>query len=436
MKKLTFSQGRAYLNYCIINGIPNAVDIDGSVSVNFAVHRVQVVEHICKPYFTATVVIENFLNANETFLSPMADVILSFTAKRDDGKPSVTYTERFKILEHDSELIDIEAQGRTETTINLIGVESVKNDLTIVTKNIANVTGTVAVRPIHALISSAGSLKIPTESKGMIGLTERPHEIKDMHPISAIRNILLRSVFATYKSCAPVYFRNKPGYVIAPLQYLLERARTTNTFTEKPAEGAFFFENIASYENIFELRQFYPKNKHSHRGTTRAQSFDINQGLFFPPGSLSQKGIKSIANKSKVTVAGLNSFMSGIMGTTPGKTLFNMINKSHQKIEVTKDGPGQYNTAQDAFLYALGLSPRYAVVVPMQSGLYVTCGDRINVNYPINGVPEERKLFVYEVVHNLIMTTLPAKSLPGYKKERMPEQYSGKTELNCIYWEN
>lgn len=433
MKRPTFSQGKAYLKSCIINGIPNSVILGGQLSINYAVHRVQIVEHICKPYFTGTVVIENFLNGNELFLNPMATVVITFVAPRDDGASSIEYTESFSILNHETKVIDIEAQGRTETTIDLIGIESKKNDSVRITQNFANVTGTTVARILHSTIASNGGLRIPVQSKGMIGLTDVPHEIKEMHPISAIRNVLLRSVFAQYKSGAPVYYRDKKGYVIAPLQHLLENGNLTNSFIEKPNEGSDFLGNFLGYENIIELKQFFPPNRHSTRAASRAQSFDIKGGQQFLAGKSSQKLLAGFT-KAKNTISGLNSIMPSILGTAPGKMLFNMLNEHHQKLEVTKDGPGQYNVAQDAFLYVLGLSPRYRVLVPMQGGLKVTCGNRISITFPILTTPTTRKLFVYEVVHNLVMIKLPVTG-PGHKKDRLFESYSGKTELNCVYWE-
>jgi len=431
------SQGKAYLNFCYIGGVLNSVISDGTLIANFAVKSIYVYEDICKPYFTATMVIENFLNVTELFLAPTVPVFISFVAPNDIGV-SVVYEEGFSILEYSTKIVDIGAQGRSETTIQLVGLEYYKDHNNVVIRNFKNQIGTAAAREIHdSFISVNGSMSIPVPSKGMIGLDDRAHEVDRLHPFTAIRNILTRCVFAQYPTCAPVYYRNKQGYKIAPLQYLLEAQSPVQLFEERPAAGTDFLANVVKYNEILELKQEMPRNRHASKLSDSLQSFDIKGGLFFPntSGKIAAQSLLKTATKSKEILKELNSFLSTVGQSKSGQSIFGIINKHLQKLEVTKDGPGQYIIQQAGFLAAVGYSPMYTILVPLQTGGKVTCGNKIEIVYPINDQLTRRKLFVPRLVHKLEMVKTSS-NLPGYQQERETQSYAGTTELTALYWKN
>lgn len=427
------SQGKAYLNNATISGVPNSIFNDGKYLINFSVKSVYIYEDICKPHFTGTMIIESFLNFAEQFLKPNSPVTISIRAPRED-KENKIYTENFFVYGYKTRVVDIEAQGRVEITIDLIGEEFYRDKHNSVVANYSNMIGTSAARIIHStFVAENGGLRILEPSKGMIGQDDRKHEVRNLHPYTAIRQILLRCVFAGYPTCAPVYYRDKPGYVMSPLQKLLETAKIANSFEERPAEGSSFLQNIMRYDNILELKQEYTQSSRSYPLIT-THSFNITGGKFDAVGP--KGGINNTLFKSnKKLFSDINSIVEKVSkGQLGAKILYGYINDNLQAEQVTKAGKGGYEQAQQAFLSALDYSPRYTIKVPLQGGIFVTCGNRISVKYPVNDRPISRTLFVPRLVHKLEMVTTRA-NLPGHQQKREPESYAGTTELTALYWE-
>jgi len=89
----------------------------------------------------------------------------------------------------------------------------------------------------------------------------------------------------------------------------------------------------------------------------------------------------------------------------------------------------QANEHPQAFLTLLGYTQKYWVSVPMQSGLNVTCGSRINMLHPIveDGRPKQvrKTLFVPRLIHEIKFTE-------GVKRE--PLVVNGITDMYCVHW--
>jgi hypothetical protein len=110
-----------------------------------------------------------------------------------------------------------------------------------------------------------------------------------------------------------------------------------------------------------------------------------------------------------------------------GRMMFSMLDELLQNRQVDKNGPGGYNTTEEAFLATLAYSQKYWVSVPLQTGVNVTCGQRINVIYPINDKLTAKTLFIPRLVHELRMTE-------GQK--RNPLNVTGTTDFYCVLWGN
>ena len=96
----------------------------------------------------------------------------------------------------------------------------------------------------------------------------------------------------------------------------------------------------------------------------------------------------------------------------------------------SKNGPGGFNTAEDRFITQLTYAPKYWVSVPMQTGLNVTCGERIVVLYPTgtqNDILVAKTLFVPRLIHELRFTE---------GKDRKPVAVQGITDFYGVDWGN
>lgn len=430
---------KAFLKSCIINSLPHIGYAGEDPYNNFHVKELRIYEDICKTYFTGQLVIETNMNTWETFIAPTAPVTISFEAPRSDGGTTKTYTESFRIYSYDSKPIGGGGNARMQHTIQLIGQEYYNDRHNTVLENFPNITGTAAAAKIHnEYMSVNGGLKIPIPSTGLIGEQLHPHQVKNMKPIKAIHDILDRCVYAAYKTCAPVYFRNKPGYVMAPLQHLLESAATLESFKHIPAQGASLEQTMFGYNNIIHLRPVAPAGESSAAASAgtiaslinASSSFDVNLGKYIETFNTAAKVLNlPFMNK----IPGLKGRAQQMLqqasrGRYGARMMFSMLDELLQKKQVDKNGPGGYNAAQEAFLTTLNYAQKYWISVPLQTGVNVTCGGRIDITYPINDRPAQKVLFVPRLIHELRFTENVGRG------KRQALNINGTTDIYCVLW--
>lgn len=417
--------GKAVLIECTISGVPFN---DGEKNY-FHVQELRIFEDHCKAYFTAQLVIEAHQNVWENFISPGADVTISFQAPRSDGIPTQPYTENFKIFSYESKHREGDIQNAMVITLSLIGEEYYRDRHNTVMMPFSNVPGTAAAATIHEMYMAVnGGLNILDSSMGPIGSTQVPHEVRNLKPIKAIHDLLDKSVFAAYPSCAPMYFRNKPGYEMGPLQGYLETAALTETFIHKPGQAAELVDTLVGYNRIIHLRPMAPPGEQTAGGGQSANMmdglfkslsfFDISQGDL-----LNNDAFSSLGN-----IAGLaNQFKSGVVSKQGGRQLFSVLDSLHQALPIQKNGPGGFAQNEDAFLTALSYTPKFWVSAPLQTGVNVTCGKRINVLYPFSGTQLIAKtLYVARLIHELKFTE---------GRDREPVNINGTTQMFGVHWQ-
>lgn len=416
---------------CEINGV-------SYLDNTYHIKELRVYEDICKAYFTSQLVIETSLNVYEDFLAPTVPVIFTFEAPRSDGGPTKKYTESFRVYSYDSKPLSGGADARMEHTINLIGQEYYNDRHNTVEASFANELGSTAVSKIHnQYMSVNGGLRMLMPSLGMIGKELSPHQVQNKKPIKAIHDILDRMVYGQYKSSAPVYFRDKNGYVVAPLQHILENGTIAENFKHIPAQGAFLAETMGGYNNVIHMRPLAPPGETSAGASggdignlmKSSSFFDLKSGNYIPNiNAFSKlldldfvKNTPGLSKRVQEMIAQANKNKYG------GRMMFSMLDELLQNRQVDKNGPGGYNTTQEAFLATLSYAQKYWVSVPLQTGVNVTCGQRINVIYPINDKLTAKTLFIPRLIHELRLTQ-------GEKRE--PLNVVGTTDFYCVLWGN
>lgn len=417
---------KAELLECSISGL-NYVN-------NFHVQELRIYEDICKVYFTGQLIIEAHLNTSELYLNPGAQVIISFEAPRTTGSSQV-YTENFRIYSYESKPREGDITGSMVITISLIGDEYYNDKTNTVLQNFSNLPGTAAATAIHEqYIAENGGMNLSGAALGMIGQSSFPHQVLNKKPIKAIHDILDKCVFAPYNTCAPIYFRNKRGYEMGPLQHFLENAPETNKFYHKPGEGATIFEKFNGYENIINLRPMSPAGEDNGgvRGAEldnlfkKSSFFDVKSGNYL---TKALSGFGSMMGTSMFQDS-FDALKDKVKGKYGGRLIFYALDELRQPRAIDKNGPGGFNTAEDAFLAALTYSEKYWVSVPLQSGINTTCGDRITIRYPIGIKPNpqlvEKTLFVPRLIHELRFTEGP---------NRKQVSVTGTTDIYGVFWE-
>jgi len=420
---------KANLTTCTVGGMPFT---DGQKN-NFHVQEMRIFEDHCKPYFTGQLVIEAHQNTWELYVTPGAGVEIAFTAPRSDGGPTKDYSESFRILSYESRPREGDILNAMVITLNLIGQEYYDDRDNVVLRAYSNIPGTAAAAAIHEeYMAENGGLQVPIPSLGMIGMDKVPHQVNNKKPIKAIHDLLDKSVFAGYPSCAPTYFRNKYGYVIAPLQYLLENAPVAQSFMHWPSEGIDLKNVLMGYDKIIHLRPMAPPgpdpgvNSQTMDMLSAAQAFfDVRKGDFL-------NNFQSLGNIAQGLTSGFQGVVSSFQGAVKskygGRQMMNMIDSFHQPPAISKDGPGNWQAAQASFLTALGFVPKYWISVPLQTGVNVTCGERINAIYPVSDQDLIAKtMYVPRLIHELKFTE---------GRNRKPVTVIGTTDIFCVAWGN
>lgn len=390
--------GKVILNQCTINGIP----YNDGITNYFHVQELRIFEDHCKPYFTGQLIIEAHQNTWESYVVPGATVNIAFEAPRSDGVATQEYYENFLIFSYESKPRQNDIHNAMIITLSLMGQEYYNDRLKTVMMPFSNIPGTAAAAAIHEIYMGVnGGLVITSPSMGPIGTTQVPHEVRNQKPLKAIHELLDKSVFAAYPSCAPVYFRNKPGYVMGPLQQLLETAPMVQTFVHQPAQSVDLNKTMFGYDRINFLRPMSPPNEQQSSGGAAGGS---PQGFFD----------MAMGQVQKLTGGG-------------GRGNFAILDTLHQALSIAKNGPGGFQSAEDAFLAQLSLyTKKFWVSVPLQTGVNVTCGTRITIQYPFtNQGLTSKTLYVARLIHDLKFTE---------GEDRQPVTINGTTDMFGVAW--
>ena len=420
---------RSHLLVCNIGGLDYKVGEHN----NFHVQELRIFEDHCKFYFTGELVIEAHQNTWEDYIQNGMSVTIGFRAPRTDGGPTKDYYENFVIFSYQSRHREDDRANAMVITISLIGQEYFNDQYNTVQQAFSNIPGSAAAAAIHqAYIDVIGGLN-PFASMGLIGQTLVPHEVNNKKPSKAIWDILNKSVWAAYPSCAPTYFRTKNGYVMAPLQALLETAAITESFIHNPNQGDDYTEVAKGYNRIDLLRPMSPPGEDrgsdggSMDGLFSATSFlDIKTGNYEKIGMNAGKIVNSLAGGVQKVASSLASSAKSSYG---GRNSFAVLDDLHQARSVAKNGPGGFQSAQDAFVTALRYCPKYWVSVPLQTGVNVTCGDRINITYPVgtdgNRPLVSKTVYVPRLIHELKFTQ---------GKDREGVTIVGTSDMFTVFW--
>lgn len=328
---------------------------------------------------TAELVIDSLVNNYEYFLYPSATCLLSF----DSPPVGRTLTERFVVYAYKSTPVGSGESARMEHKIDLIGAEYFKDRDNTVQMSFKNVPGTEAVRSIHdRYLATNGPLRMST-SMGNIGKTISPHVVNNLRPIKAIHDILDKIVFAAYKTAAPVYFRDKDGYRVGPLQELIETSSVDGTFEHNPSQGTSLAESLEGYNRIIHIKPRSPEGKSKPTGVSSTTQ-DLFSGEYRHPGFFGSVG-EAISKYA-------------------GRLHHASWDETRQSKSVSKVTNGHW-VEQEKFVAALDDSKKYYFVVPLQTGINITAGRRIRCVFPTSsGKIVDHTLFVPRLTHEVKFT--------------------------------
>lgn len=405
---------------------------------NFHVKELRIYEDICKSYFTGQLVIETMQNVHEYLLGPTVPVFIDFEGIRNDNN-SISYSQQFRIHSYESKPIGGGGDANMEHTVQLISQEFYNDRHNTVMQGFSNITGTQAAAQIHnKYLQLEGALRVK-QSTGLIAEKDVPHQARNVKPVKAIHDLLDRCVWADYRSCAPVYFKDVDGYVMGPLQYFLEQGNIRGNFYHKLGAGGELQEVFDGYENVIHLRPLTPPGE-ANADTANfvtssgnaSQYFDIRDGkIQLKPGSIQTiLGLPFFTKNPSLKRRVQEMLQEANKSRYGARNMMHIIDQLQQSISVAKHGPGGYNVAQEVFLTALSYCQKWWVSVPIQSGLQMTCGSRMNIVYPIPSdnreVHIQKTWFVPRLIHEIVFTE-------GAKRDAIP--VNATTDMFCVQWE-
>lgn len=198
-------------------------------------------ESICKPYITA----EAFILDDEDFLNKLGLVggeSATIVGIADGGQ---TYAQSFILLNIKSESVSVAGRA-SGYTLEFITPEYVNDRKALVQQAFKSITGTGIIQRIHSQFLGT-PLSIMMESAGLL-FQKNSHVISSSKPFKAIDDIRRQLVFPGVSTGSSVYFRDRDGVKLAPVEYLFNTMSPQYYFEQKNTWGT-------SWTNIFDSYQ-------------------------------------------------------------------------------------------------------------------------------------------------------------------------------------
>lgn len=332
-------------------------------------NQLRVFETISKPYITAQLIVID----NTNLLENMQLV---------GGEPAhFAFDGGDRVYEQSLQVLSLKGEKSNQSlrsmiyTIDLIGNEYFKDQSSIVQRSFKGISGTAAISRIHSE-NFGTALRTLQSSMGPISL--QSYIVSAKNPFTAINDIRKRLVYAG-KSGLTMYFRDRDGHVLAPLETLFENLSSQGTFIQKATWGADWFDIVRTQNAIIAAIAEVDFNKSGRAGAQDIASaakqekrvFDIKR-----KEEVVQQLARSIApGKVSGTVNSLTNIMSGLMqGGHGGKPNYMLMDSAH----LSKETDPQVKAESEQLYNALIKNgPVITVKVPIQSGIECTVGQGV-----------------------------------------------------------
>ena len=231
-----FNPGKVRLRSCTIKG----------TRVDLLINCIRLYETMCKPYFTAQImVIDNINMINNLQLKGGDKVSFSFHAE-------VTG----QVIAQDQYILSIDGEEPAESlravkyTIYTASASFFKDKANIVQRSVVNITGSALAASIHEDYVGGDFPLSVHSSTGMIAQSDiGGYQVNGKKPFKAIQDVLDRSVGGGVSTGSWMYFmrRNMGGrndtsnrYVMCPLETLFNSRGSQETFWQKNTWGSEF----------------------------------------------------------------------------------------------------------------------------------------------------------------------------------------------------
>lgn len=329
------------------------------------VNSIYIYENICKAYRTATAVIIDNNNVINT-IDMSGGQTVSFVVISDGGG---IYSATMQILSVSKEKPNYSLRTNMYN-IEMIDSEYIKDRANLVQRSFKSVTGTGAISTIHNEFLGS-SLSVLVQSSGLLW-TKNPHIVNSLKPFTAIDDIRKMITFAGYPSGINVYYHDKEGVKLAPLEYLFKQG-DIQTFIQKATWGAKWTDIFNSDNAIIASET---QTKEYSKSSSIVDTSAASQGTRKVMDLFSNK--RAFSNMSSSQMNGMLSSMSGLLSTLGSKSggqggLHNYLTTDSQKIP---NANVRDSAKSNAFSAAVGNALELTIRVPAQTGFNVTVGKK------------------------------------------------------------
>lgn len=346
--------------------------LDG-VNVLQYVNRLFVYETICKPYITVKMIMVDTANIliNLKIFDASSRMIrpVKCTFAFDAGF-GLVYDCTVYLLSIDG-MQDSKSHRAQVYTLNFVGPQYYQDKSNIVQQAFKSIPGTQVIQKIHQQYLSGG-LKVLAQSLGPIS-KEQSHIVSSKNPIAAIRDVQKRLSYGQYKSGSTVYFHDKNGLNLGPLEGYFAQLSAQEQFIQKTTWGADFVKDAAeSYHSIMAVRVDAKEGSFAS-GASGAASASQEKNVF---DFLTKKATKKMTGSVASGIGQLSNFV-GLFGSVGGHGGF----PNYHVMDGSRTDSGtdpSVKTERERVLHAVTVDgPTISIKVPIQTGINCTVGKGI-----------------------------------------------------------
>lgn len=355
------------LNYNLMNGI----------NVRSITHCIRIFESMCKSYRTAEIVLYNSDGqVNELGLAIGSPV--SFEIQNGTGG----------MYQMDSLVIGIPEQFSTDgirkdqVTVVTATSAYMKDRGSLVQHSFVNQTITSAIQTIHNQYVG-GPLTTVMESKGMIAKDIiGSYIVSNDKPFKAIRDMANRATYGGVSTGATMYFENKTGHVLGPLESFFSPIKVTAELIQKDTWGNYWRDLFAGSDTQSEkaiiASKLYQKEVDPETagggggGGSGAALASAAQGKTVYDAAKRDH----VVDRAAIQIGMISPYLAPFVGKYGGRQITHIMDSARNDLAVD---PSTKTEAENAFSARVKNGTNFLVKFTIDSGFKTTVGEGVNV---------------------------------------------------------
>lgn len=340
------------------------------------VRQFNIYETISKPYFTGKAVFIDNQNVLDNLNIVPGDK-LEFVMDLGYGK----IREGMLHVLNTDEPSPTQSLRAQHITMNFIDGVYYKDQASLVQHAFG--PGIIGTQAIASLAQQYLGESIKVLSTSLGPLSKESHVISSLKPFTAINRIKEMLTYAESKTGTTLFFKDKEGLVLAPLEKLFQQLSPQQTFIQKATWGANWYDIAEAFNSVIAVTVTVdPEKNGGSRGSgdrsvakikQEQQVFDLKTKKLLINKMASQVGLGKLAGSAASIIGGLQQFANiSRHGGVP----------NYHVMDSAKFNPATHSSvkAQQERLYQSMVKngPMVTIKVPIQSGIDCTVGKGIN----------------------------------------------------------